>query len=73
MVSVTIISDTCFEGDALSTSALLLGLEDAQSLISSLEGVEAIFVTGDNEVYITENLMPHVTIIDEDISVEIIS
>lgn len=73
LVSVTIISDTCFEGDALSTSALLLGLEDAQSLISSLEGVEAIFVTGDNEVYITENLMPHVTIIDEDISVEIIS
>lgn len=54
--SVTIISDTSLEGDGLSTSTLLLGLENSISLINNLENVGAVFVTKDNKIYITENI-----------------
>lgn len=72
LVSVTIISDTCFEGDVLSTTVLLLGLDDAKSLMASLENVGAILVTDDHRVYMTSNLAEHVTIVDDELLVEII-
>ncbi len=50
LLSVTIISDSSMEGDALSTSCLLLGLSKARELINSLEGVEAVFITKDYEI-----------------------
>ncbi|MBP3458739.1 MAG: FAD:protein FMN transferase [Lachnospiraceae bacterium] len=50
LLSVTIISDSSMEGDALSTTCLLLGLSKAQELISSLDGVEAVFITKDYEI-----------------------
>lgn len=53
LLSVTIISDSSMEGDALSTSCLLLGLADAQTLIERLDGIDAIFITDDYEIYDT--------------------
>lgn len=50
LLSVTIISDSSMEGDALSTSCLLLGLSKARELINSLDGVEAVFITKDYEI-----------------------
>lgn len=47
LASVTILSDTSVQGDALSTTCLLLGEEKGMALIESLEGVEALFVTED--------------------------
>lgn len=47
LASVTIISDHSAQGDALSTSCLLLGQEKGMELVEQLEGVEALFITTD--------------------------
>lgn len=53
LLSVTILSDSSVEGDALSTSCLLLGFEDARRLIESLDGIDAVFITDDYQIYDT--------------------
>ena len=47
LASVTILSTSSAQGDALSTTCLLLGVEKGMELIESLEGVEAIFIARD--------------------------
>ena len=47
LLGVTILSNNSVDGDALSTSCLVLGLEDGQKLVHSLDGVDAIFITSD--------------------------
>ena len=56
LYSVTIISDNSEEGDALSTTAFALGLQDGKKLINSLEHTEAIFITNKNKVILTKGL-----------------
>lgn len=48
---VTIISDRSVDGDALSTTCYVLGLDAGMELIRSMEGIEAIFVTKDGELH----------------------
>lgn len=54
--SVSIVSDNSTDGDALSTTTILLGLEEGKAFIEELDGVDAIFVTRDNEIYMTGQL-----------------
>lgn len=54
--SVSIITDNSFDGDALSTTVLLFGLDKGIKLIESLENTEAIFVSKNNEIYITDGI-----------------
>ncbi len=49
--SVTILSDSSADGDALSTSCFVLGLDRGMELIESLDGVEALFITDDMELH----------------------
>lgn len=56
---VTIFSKTSVNGDALSTSAFLYGLEDGMAFINQLDGVEAVFITKDHKVYVTDGLKGH--------------
>lgn len=51
LYSVTIISDSSRDGDALSTSCFALGLEEGMKLIEALENTEAIFITDDLELH----------------------
>ena len=53
LASVTIFSDSSMEGDALSTSAFVLGETEGVNLIESLDGVEAVFITRDRQVILT--------------------
>ena len=50
LASVTIISDSSMEGDALSTAAFVLGLEKGTELIENMKGIEAIFIARDRTV-----------------------
>ena len=50
LAAVTIFSESSMEGDALSTAAFVLGLEEGQKLINSLDGIEAVFITRDRAV-----------------------
>lgn len=49
LASVTILSDSSAQGDALSTSCLLLGAEEGMKLVESLNGIEALFITTDGQ------------------------
>lgn len=49
LASVTILSNSSAQGDALSTTCLLLGEKDGMALVESLEGVEALFITTDGQ------------------------
>lgn len=55
LISVTIVSDSGFLSDALSTACFVLGLEDGMAYAQK-KGVDAIFVTEDKKVYITDGL-----------------
>lgn len=56
VIGTTIISDKSLDGDVLSTSVYVLGLEKGIKLIENLEGIEAIFITEDKKVYTTSGL-----------------
>lgn len=49
LASVTILSDRSVDGDALSTTCLLLGEEKGMALIEGIEGIEALFIMTDGE------------------------
>jgi thiamine biosynthesis lipoprotein len=56
ILSVSIISELSVDGDALSTTIFLLGLEAGFELIEALENIEAVFVLDDHSVYLTSGL-----------------
>jgi len=70
LISITVVADRGIEADALSTGAYVLGLNEGMKLIDSMDGVEAIFVTNEKKVYITEGLKDSFQLTDEDFSYE---
>jgi len=56
IISVTIISDYSIDGDGLSTGVYIMGLEKSIKLIQSLEGIDAIFITNNKEIYTTSGI-----------------
>lgn len=56
LLSVSIIAQTSIDADALSTLIFSEGLERGLAFIEASEGIEAIFVTQENQVYITSGL-----------------
>lgn len=53
IAGVTIISDSSMDGDALSTTIFSKGVEYGLQMIESLEGIDAIFITKDKQVYLS--------------------
>lgn len=51
--SVTILSRSSADGDALSTACFVLGLERGMELIESIEDTEALFITEDGKLHRT--------------------
>ncbi|MDD2972206.1 MAG: FAD:protein FMN transferase [Lachnospiraceae bacterium] len=51
LLGVSILSHTSVEGDGLSTSCFVLGLDKGMELIESLDHVEALFITDDYELH----------------------
>ena len=50
-MAVTILSEESTDGDGLSTTCFALGLEEGMKLVESLDGVEAMFITQDDELH----------------------
>ena len=50
IISATIIADSSIEADALSTATFIMGIDKSLKLIEGMEGIEAIFVTEDDEI-----------------------
>lgn len=62
---VTIVAPNSQMADGLSTSVLLLGLKKGIDLVEATEQVEAIFITKDNMIYITDGLKDKYKIQDD--------
>ncbi len=57
LVSATIIGNSSFDADALSTICILLGLDDAKTLIENTDNTEAVFIDKNNNLYYTSGLV----------------
>lgn len=57
LASVSIITSSSIEADALSTAVYAMGAEKGKAFIESREELEAIFVTRDKRVIMTEGLL----------------
>ena len=62
LISVTIVSQDTEMADALSTGLYVAGLEEAVSIWKETPGFEAVFITDDGTVYVTEGLASCFTI-----------
>lgn len=56
ILGVSIISDKSIDGDALSTTLFSLGIEKGLEFINSQENVEALFLSKDHNIYLTQGL-----------------
>lgn len=56
LISATIVSEKSIGADAMSTAIFILGLEVGMNLINSINDMEAIFITKNNDIYLTEGL-----------------
>jgi thiamine biosynthesis lipoprotein len=64
--SVTIITEDSVTADALSTAVFVMGLEEGAAFVEELEGVEAIFIDDENNVYVTSGVGPEYTQTNDD-------
>lgn len=62
LLSVTIISDKSIDGDALSTATFALGCTDGLKFVNSTDSIEAIFITKNNEIYLSNGLKNNFTL-----------
>lgn len=56
LAGVTIVSNTSIDGDALSTSVFSMGLDKGLKFVQSLDNIEAILVTKDNKIYLSNGI-----------------
>lgn len=56
VTGVTIIADKSVDGDALSTTMFILGVDKGMELINSLEGIDVIFITKDKSIHLSSGI-----------------
>lgn len=56
LASVTIISNSSIDADALSTTVFALGLKDGMEFVESLKQVDAVFVSTDYKLYTSSGI-----------------
>ncbi len=66
IAGITIVSNKSIDGDALSTSVFAMGVEEGMKFVNSIDGIDAIFITKDNKVYITDSLKDIFTLTNTD-------
>mgnify|MGYP001611842657 CR=1 FL=1 len=57
IISATIISNNSIDGDGLSTGVYIMEVQKAIKLIEEIDGVDAIFITKNKEVYVTTGII----------------
>ena len=67
--SVTIISNKSMTGDALSTTVFGLGIEKGLKLVQNLDNVDAIFITKDKKIYLSNNLKDKFKLTDNNFTI----
>lgn len=57
LTSVSIVTDSSTDADALSTTCFSLGLENGLKLLNSLENADGMFITEDGDIYYTDGFL----------------
>lgn len=70
IAGITIISDHSVDGDGLSTSVFAMGIEDGLKFVNNYEGVDAIFVTNDNKLYLSDGIKDTFNLTNDDFTIE---
>jgi thiamine biosynthesis lipoprotein len=65
LAAVTVVCQSSTKADALSTALFVMGLKDGLKLAETLEDIEAVFVTEDKEVFVTDGLKGSIGITNE--------
>ncbi|MHA3225661.1 FAD:protein FMN transferase [Globicatella sulfidifaciens] len=66
---VTVFAPESVDGDGLSTSLFLFGIEEGIEFVESLEGVEAAFIDKEHRVYLTSGLKDKFKLTNEEYKV----
>ncbi|CAM3053559.1 FAD:protein FMN transferase [Hathewaya histolytica] len=61
LAGISIVSAKSVDGDALSTFIFSKGLNEGKKIIEKYDGVDAIFITKDNKIYLTSGLKGNFT------------
>ncbi len=69
LLGVSILSDKSIDGDALSTITFILGLEEGIDFIENIEGIEAIFITKDSDIYLTSGIKDEFKLLNNDFKI----
>ena len=56
LMSVTLVTDSSFDADALDTAVFILGLEKGMDFLKKYGGIEAVFITTDKKIVVTDGL-----------------
>lgn len=56
LASISIVSDSSIDADALSTVVFSMGLDKGSQLVESMDNVEAVFITKHKEIYLTTGI-----------------
>ncbi len=56
LMQVTIISKASIDGDIFSTAIFLLGLEEGLTRIEKLDGIDAVFITKNQQIYLSSGI-----------------
>ena len=56
LLSVTLIAASSFDADAFDTAVFILGLEKGRELLRRLGTMEAVFITSDKKIHVTDGL-----------------
>jgi len=67
--SVTIATENSLRADALSTALFALGLEEGMALANKDQSIEAIFVTKENKIYLTEGIEDNFKLLKNDFEI----
>jgi thiamine biosynthesis lipoprotein len=66
IISTTIIFDNSIDGDGLSTGVYIMGVKKAIELIEEIKGVDAIFITKNKEIYVTDGIRGNITTLNNE-------
>ena len=65
LMSVTLIAESSLDADAFDTAVFILGLEKGWELVKNHGGLEAVFITKDKEIYITNGLIDSFRLLED--------
>lgn len=69
IAGVSIIADNSIDADALSTLTFTKGVKEGLKFVENLDNVNAIFITNDKKIYLTENIKDNFKLMNNDFEI----